>query len=79
MSAGEARPSPPPQGGGPLLLAVTDDARLLEVVQRELENRYVHDYRVRCLPSAAEALAALEDSAVAGEQVALVLAGELRR
>ena len=51
---------------------------MLGVVQRELENRYVHDYRVRCLPSAAEALAALEESAVAGEQVALVLAGELR-
>lgn len=78
MSAGEVRPSPPRHRGGPVLLAVADDARVLGDVRRELENRYVPDYRVSCLASAAEARAALDDLAATGEQVALVLAGELQ-
>jgi len=78
MSEREARPSPPRLNGGPLLLAVADDAEFLGEVQRELENRYVPDYRVCCLASAAETRAALNDLAAAGEQVALVLAGELQ-
>jgi thioredoxin reductase (NADPH) len=61
---------------GPLLVAVDDDPDLLRDVERELVNRYASDYRVRCLNSPREALATLEDLAAAGEQVALVLAGE---
>jgi thioredoxin reductase (NADPH) len=61
---------------GPLLVAVDDDPDLLRDVERELVNRYASDYRVRCLRSPREALATLEDLAAAGEQVALVLAGE---
>jgi thioredoxin reductase (NADPH) len=60
----------------PLLVAVDDDPDLLRDVERELRNRYVPDYRVRCLRSTSEALATLEELATAGEQVALVLAGE---
>ena len=60
----------------PLLVAVDDDPDLLRDVERELVNRYASDYRVRCLSSPREALATLEDLAAAGEQIALVLAGE---
>ncbi|MFH5821439.1 FAD-dependent oxidoreductase [Georgenia sp. AZ-5] len=62
---------------GPLLVAVDDDPDLLRDVERELRNRYVPDYRVRCLRSPSEALSTLEALAAAGEQVALVLAGEV--
>ncbi|WP_107771468.1 FAD-dependent oxidoreductase [Nocardioides sediminis] len=77
MSASEAGPASPP-GGGPLLIAVADDPHLLGNVMRELEKRYAADYRVRCLGSAQEARTALGELAAAGEQVALVLAGELQ-
>ena len=60
----------------PVLVAVDDDPDLLRDVERELRNRYVQDYRVCCLSSPREALDALERMAAAGEQVALVLAGE---
>jgi thioredoxin reductase (NADPH) len=61
----------------PLLVAVDDDSDLLRDVERELHNRYVPDYRVCCLSSMDEALTRLEELAAAGEQVALVLAGEV--
>ncbi|RFU21133.1 NAD(P)/FAD-dependent oxidoreductase [Geodermatophilus marinus] len=60
----------------PLLVAVDDDPTLLQRVERELRNRYASDYRICCLRSAGEALATLEELALAGEQVALVLAAE---
>ena len=61
----------------PLLVAIDDDPDLLADVERELRNRYASDYRVCCLRSADEALPTLEGFAQAGEQVALVLAGEV--
>jgi thioredoxin reductase (NADPH) len=61
----------------PLLVAVDDNPGLLRDVERELRNRYEPDYRVCCLSSAEDALARLEALAAAGEQVALVLAGEV--
>nr|MCW2727888.1 Thioredoxin-disulfide reductase [Aeromicrobium sp.] len=60
----------------PLLVVVDDGPDLLRDVERELCNRYEPDYRVCCLLSAAEGLATLKDLQAAGEQVALVLAGE---
>ncbi|MGY1702707.1 FAD-dependent oxidoreductase [Geodermatophilus sp. SYSU D00766] len=60
----------------PLIVAVDDDRALLRDVERELRNRYQSDYRVCCLDSPREALGTLEELAAAGEQVALVLAGE---
>ncbi len=60
----------------PLLVAVDDAPALLRDVERELRNRYESDYRVCCLSSPREALSTLEELAAAGEQVALVLAGE---
>lgn len=61
----------------PLLVAVDDDPDQLRDVERELHNRYEPDYRVCCLSSTDEALATLDELAAAGEQVALVLAGEV--
>jgi thioredoxin reductase (NADPH) len=61
----------------PLLVAVDDDPDLLRRVEQELRKRYEPDYRVRCLSSTADALAALEEYALNGEDVALVLAGEV--
>jgi thioredoxin reductase (NADPH) len=61
----------------PVLVAVDDDPDLMRDVERELRNRYVPDYRVCCLRSTCEALARLEELAAAGEDVALVLAGEV--
>jgi thioredoxin reductase (NADPH) len=60
----------------PLLVAVDDDPGLLRDVERELRNRYAADYRVRCVGSASEARVMLQELAAAGEEVALVLAGE---
>jgi thioredoxin reductase (NADPH) len=60
----------------PLLVAVDDDPGLLRDVERELRNRYAADYRVRCVGSASEARVMLAELAAAGEEVALVLAGE---
>ncbi|GAB3191715.1 FAD-dependent oxidoreductase [Geodermatophilus arenarius] len=59
-----------------MLIAVDDDPALLEAVGRELRSRYERDYRVQCRGSADEALALLDELAGAGEEVALVLAGE---
>jgi thioredoxin reductase (NADPH) len=61
---------------GPALVAVEEDARALEDVERELQDRYARHYRVMCMRSPREALAALEELAAAGEQVAIVLAGQ---
>jgi thioredoxin reductase (NADPH) len=61
---------------GPVLVAVDEDAGVLRDVERELHDRYARHYRVICLPSSNEALARLEDLAAAGEEVAMVLAGQ---
>jgi thioredoxin reductase (NADPH) len=61
---------------GPVLIAVDEDAAALEDVERELRDRYERHYRVLCMRSSQEALASLEELASAGEQVALVLAGQ---
>jgi thioredoxin reductase (NADPH) len=60
-----------------VLIAVDDDPDLLRGVERELHNRYEPDYRVCCLSSVDQALTTLEQLAAAGEEVALVLAGEV--
>jgi thioredoxin reductase (NADPH) len=61
---------------GPVLVAVDEDARALQDVERELRDRYARHYRVVCMRSSREARACLEDLAAAGEEVALVLAGQ---
>jgi thioredoxin reductase (NADPH) len=61
---------------GPALVVVDEDAAALRDVERELRDRYGRHYRVMCLQSAEEARARLEEMAAAGEEVALVLAGQ---
>ena len=61
----------------PVLVVVDDDAQLLRAVETELRKRFEPDYRVRPVGSADAALSELDTLAAAGEQVALVLAGEV--
>src|SRR4051794_35544537 len=75
---GDNGPMARPAGASaPLLVAVDDHPGLLRDVERELRNRYAADYRICCLSSTDEALATLQNLAAAGEQVAVVLAGEV--
>ena len=60
----------------PALVAVEEDPGALRDVERELRDRYARHYRVACVRSPHEAVAHLEDLAAAGEEVALVLAGQ---
>ncbi len=60
----------------PVLIAVDEDRRSLGDIERELRDRYERSYRVVCLDSKAAADAELSRIAEAGEEVALVLAGE---
>ncbi len=59
----------------PVLLAVDADSALVDV-EGELRDRYANSYRVICTPSRDEALAILTRLSDAGEEVALVLAGQ---
>ncbi|HYJ68419.1 MAG TPA: FAD-dependent oxidoreductase [Nocardioidaceae bacterium] len=61
---------------GPALVAVDANRGALADVERELRDRYARHYRIVCLRSASEARAQLEELAAAGDDVALVLAGQ---
>src|SRR3954454_4308940 len=75
---GDNGPMARPAGANaPVLVAVDDHPGLLRDVERELRHRYATDYRICCLSSTGEALATLQNLAAAGEQVAVVLAGEV--
>ncbi len=73
-------------GGGPVgqqaprvsaaIVALDEDSGALREVERELCDRYARHYRIMCTTSVQEARAALGELAAAGEDVALVLAGE---
>jgi thioredoxin reductase (NADPH) len=60
----------------PVLLAVDEDEKSLGDIERELRDRYERSYRIVCLGSAPEAEMELSRMADAGEDVALVLAGD---
>jgi thioredoxin reductase (NADPH) len=60
----------------PVLFAVDNDEDSLRAIERELSDRYERSYRIVCVGSAPEAEAELSRLAAAGEDVALVLAGE---
>ena len=59
---------------GPLLVAVEENAEALEVIERELTDRYARSYDLVCTTSPADALGRLTHAAEQGEDVALVLA-----
>jgi thioredoxin reductase (NADPH) len=58
----------------PVLLAVDEDLDALDDVERQLVQRYAHDYRIASLGDSDEALRTLQELAAGGEDVALVLA-----
>jgi thioredoxin reductase (NADPH) len=60
----------------PVLVAVDGDPDLLEEVETQLVQRYGHDYRVEAVQVPDEALRTLTTLRHAGEDVALVLAGQ---
>src|SRR4051794_2812230 len=60
----------------PVLLAADENEKSLGDVERELRDRYERSYRIVCVGSAPEAEAELSRLADAGEEVALVLAGD---
>jgi thioredoxin reductase (NADPH) len=60
----------------PVLLAIDDDPKSLELLEEELRRRYAADYNIRCTSSPGEALAELEALRDRGEQVAVVLADQ---
>jgi thioredoxin reductase (NADPH) len=60
----------------PLIVVVDDDPSLRSAVDRELRTRYVPDYRICSLGSAAEGVATLTQLTAADEDVALVLGAE---
>lgn len=59
----------------PVLLAVSEDREVLKSLKAQLCPRYARDYRVECVGDTDEALDLLTDLADAGEELALVLAG----
>jgi thioredoxin reductase (NADPH) len=59
---------------GPLLVAIEENADALEVIERELTDRYARSYELVCTTSPADALGRLTRAAEEGEEVALVLA-----
>ncbi len=61
---------------GPVLLVVEEDTDTLRGIEQELRDRYARHYRVRGLQSATDARAWLVELANAGEDVALILAGQ---
>jgi thioredoxin reductase (NADPH) len=61
---------------GPALVAVDEDVGALRDVERELRDRYARHYRIMCMRSSREARTCLEDLAAAGDEVALILAGQ---
>jgi thioredoxin reductase (NADPH) len=62
--------------GAAVLLAVDQDPAVLQSVEQPLRDRYACDYRILCVSSSSEAMDQLNRLAEAGEQVALVLAGQ---
>ncbi len=59
-----------------VVLAVDEDQDALGAIERQLIQRYAHDYRVECLGDAEVALQRLTELADAAEDVALVLAAK---
>ena len=61
-------------GGRPVLLAVDDEPSVARAVERDLRRRYGRDYRVLRAETGEDALAALRESKLRGDPVALLLA-----
>jgi thioredoxin reductase (NADPH) len=60
----------------PVILAVEEDPDALRDIDQELNDRYARHYRVRSMSSASGAREWLEELSAAGDEVALILAGQ---
>jgi thioredoxin reductase (NADPH) len=60
----------------PILIAVHEQTRELEMIQRELVSRYATDYEVMCHDSVASALTRLGELRTAGAQVLILFAAQ---
>ena len=65
-----------PSAPRPVLLAVDDEPGALTVMHQALDRRYGWDYDVRCVPSALDAVQALEELSRSRVPVAVVLADQ---
>jgi len=74
MTATTSEAEIPAAPSRPILLTVDDDPSVSRAVARDLRRRYGQDHRVVRAGSAAEALDALRELKLRGEQVALLLA-----
>ena len=66
--------SRPERAARPVLLTVDDDPSVSRAVARDLRRRYGADYRIMRADSGEEALQAIRDVVLRGEQVAAILA-----
>ena len=64
----------PGRASRPILLTVDDDPSVSRAVARDLRRRYGAEYRVMRADSGEEALAAIREAVLRGEQVAAILA-----
>ena len=64
----------PERASRPILLTVDDDPSVSRAVARDLRRRYGADYRIVRADSGAEALEAIREVVLRGEQVAAILA-----
>ncbi len=60
----------------PVILTVDDENEVLRAVQRDLRARYSEDYRIIAAGSGDEAIAAINELATRGNQLALILADQ---
>ena len=60
----------------PVIFAVDEDPDALRNIDQELNDRYARHYHVRAMPSATQARQSLEELSTAGDEVALILAGQ---
>ena len=73
-TATEANAARPERASRPILLTVDDDPSVSRAVARDLRRRYGADYRIMRADSGEEALEAIREVVLRGEQVAAILA-----
>lgn len=60
----------------PVILAIDDEPEVLSAVQRDLRSRYADEYRIMGAASGQEAIATIEELAVRGTPLALIVADQ---
>ena len=60
----------------PIILAVDDEPEVLRAVQRDLRSRYAADYQILGAGGGQEAIATIEELALRGSPLAMILADQ---